>query len=99
MRGLDPANPPYIGPSRQFGGLHLGGTWVAMADGSVCWATDATDPKIFEALSTMADGEKVSVPLIRDGSRRAITARTDLISSGQIRDDRWTTESRSATFD
>jgi hypothetical protein len=63
VRGLDLANTPYIGPSRQFGGLHLGGTWVAMADGSVRWATDAIDPKIFEALSTMAAGEKVSVPL------------------------------------
>ena len=64
MRGLDLANTPYIGPSRQFGGLHLDGTWVAMADGSVRWATDTIDSKIFEALSTMAGGEKVSVPLI-----------------------------------
>jgi Protein of unknown function (DUF1559) len=62
VRGLDPANTPYIGPRRQFGGLHPGGTWVAMSDGSVRWATDAIDSKIFEAFSTMAAGEKVSMP-------------------------------------
>jgi prepilin-type processing-associated H-X9-DG protein len=59
VRGLDPANQPYIGPGRQFGHSHLSGTNVAMADGSVRWFSGSVDPKIFEALSTIAGGEKV----------------------------------------
>ena len=62
VRGLDPARTPYIGPNRQFGGRHKGGANVLFADGSVRFVTDSIDPKVFEALSTMAGGEKVSVP-------------------------------------
>jgi prepilin-type processing-associated H-X9-DG protein len=60
VRGLDPTRQPYIGPSRQFGGNHVGGAVVLFADGSAKFVSDSVDPKIFEALSTMAGGEKVS---------------------------------------
>jgi prepilin-type processing-associated H-X9-DG protein len=59
VRGLDPANQPYIGPGRQFGGLHDRGAVVAMADGSVRFVSDSVDPKVFEALSTIAAGERL----------------------------------------
>ncbi len=62
VRGLDPLRQPYLGPGRQFGGIHDGRTNVLMADGSVRSFRDAIDPKVFEALSTMSGGEKVSVP-------------------------------------
>ena len=57
VRGVDPARKPYLGPNCQFGGLHQGGAWVAMADGSVRWVKDSIAPAAFEALATMADGE------------------------------------------
>jgi hypothetical protein len=60
VRGLDPTNLPYLGPNRQFGGLHQGGAWVATADGSVRWARDSIDPRVFGAISTIAGGEKVA---------------------------------------
>ena len=60
VRGLDPAHNLYIGPRRQFGGLHDGTTVVAMADGSVRVLSESLDPKVFEALSTIAGGEKLA---------------------------------------
>ncbi len=62
VRGLDPRRQPYIGMGRQFGGMH--GDWanVLMADGSIRRVKDTVDPKVFEAMSTIAGGEKVSVP-------------------------------------
>ncbi len=59
VRGLDPANKPYIGPGRQFGGLHRGSMCVAMADGAVRIVNDSISPNVFEALSTMAGGESM----------------------------------------
>jgi prepilin-type processing-associated H-X9-DG protein len=59
VRGLDPANQPYIGPGRQFGGLHDRGAVIAMADGSVRFVSDSVNPKVFEALSTIAGGERL----------------------------------------
>lgn len=60
IRGLDPSGKPYFGPSGQFGGLHTrAGAWVAMADGSVRWVDASVNPKVFEALSTMAGGEQL----------------------------------------
>ncbi len=59
VRGLDPARQPYIGAGRQFGGQHGGGALVAMADGSVRRIDASISPKIFEAFSTMAGGEKL----------------------------------------
>jgi prepilin-type processing-associated H-X9-DG protein len=62
VRGLDTARQPYLGKGRQFGGNHYGGADVLMADGSVRFIKDTVAPKVFEALSTIAGGEKVSVP-------------------------------------
>jgi prepilin-type processing-associated H-X9-DG protein len=62
VRGLDPSRQPYIGKGQQFGGTHAGGANVLMADGSVHFVKDSVAPKVFEALSTIAGGEKVSVP-------------------------------------
>ncbi len=60
VRGLDPNRQPYIGVGRQFGGLHGDGANVLMADGSVRYVRDSVNPKVFEAMSTMAGGEVVS---------------------------------------
>jgi hypothetical protein len=62
VRGLDPTLQPYIGPGRQFGGIHGQGSLVLMADGSVKYVKDSVAPIVLEAMSTMAGGEKVSVP-------------------------------------
>jgi hypothetical protein len=59
VRGLDPTNARYIGPGRQFGGLHEGTAVIAMADGSIRVVTESIDPKVFEAMSTIAGGEKL----------------------------------------
>jgi prepilin-type processing-associated H-X9-DG protein len=60
VRGLDLARQPYIGPGHQFGGCHRGGVMVAFADGSVRFLSCSIDSKVFEAISTIAGGEKVS---------------------------------------
>jgi hypothetical protein len=57
VRGLDPSRQPYIGRGRQFGGLHRGGVTVLLADGSTRFVSETIDPKVFEALSTIAGGE------------------------------------------
>jgi prepilin-type processing-associated H-X9-DG protein len=62
VRGLDPAQQPYIGKGRQFGDTHAGGVNVLMADGSVRFIKETADPKVFEAMSTIAGGEKVMAP-------------------------------------
>jgi Protein of unknown function (DUF1559) len=59
VRGLDQARKPYLGYGRQFGGLHSNGVCIAMADGSVRWLSGSVEPKVFEALSTIAGGEKL----------------------------------------
>lgn len=59
VRGLDPSQQPYIGLGRQFGGLHRGGVMVAMADGSVRFLREGIDPTVFEAVSTVAGGERL----------------------------------------
>jgi prepilin-type processing-associated H-X9-DG protein len=59
VRGLDPSRQPYIGPGRQFGGTHRDGAMVAFADGSVRFIRATIDPKVFEALSTIAGGERL----------------------------------------
>ena len=40
VRGLDPADKPYLGPGRAFGGLHPGGLNVLWADGSADFMED-----------------------------------------------------------
>jgi prepilin-type processing-associated H-X9-DG protein len=62
VRGLDPKKPPYVGRGGQFGGNHPGGAAVAFADGSVRFVGESIDPKVFEAMSTIAGGERVDVP-------------------------------------
>jgi hypothetical protein len=57
VRGLDPSRKPYIGAGGQFGGTHERGALVAFADGSVRWISPSIDPRVFEAMSTMAGGE------------------------------------------
>jgi prepilin-type processing-associated H-X9-DG protein len=59
VRGLDPSRRPYIGRGAQFGGTHRGGAMVAFADGSVRFIRATIDPKVFEALSTIAGGERL----------------------------------------
>lgn len=60
VRGLDFAQQPYVGGGRQFGGLHPHGACVAMADGSVRWVKDSINPGVFEAMSTMGGGERLT---------------------------------------
>jgi hypothetical protein len=59
VRGLDPAEPPYLGQGRQFGGTHSGGTVAAFADGSAKFIRNSISPRILEALATIAGGEEV----------------------------------------
>lgn len=60
-RSLDPASRPYIGKGRQFGGIHPGGVMIAFADGSVRFVRVSVDPKIIEAIATIAGGEAVNI--------------------------------------
>jgi prepilin-type processing-associated H-X9-DG protein len=59
IRGLDPSDRPYIGQDRQFGGTHPGGSMVLFVDGSVRFVKSSIDPRVFEAMSTIAGGEAV----------------------------------------
>ncbi len=59
VRGVDPAMRPQIGRGRPFGGYHPGGANVAFADGSIKFLRETIDPKVFEALSTVAGGERL----------------------------------------
>jgi hypothetical protein len=58
-RGVDPDGPPYLGANGQFGGTHRGGCWAAFADGSARFLPSGLDPRVFEALATIAGGEEV----------------------------------------
>ena len=59
VRGLDTADLPYIGPGRQFGGIHRSGTHVAFADGAIRFVSDTIDPRVLETFSTNAGGESL----------------------------------------
>jgi prepilin-type processing-associated H-X9-DG protein len=59
VRGLDTAELPYIGRGQQFGGVHPSGMNAAFADGSVRFVNDTINPRVLEALSTIAGGETV----------------------------------------
>ena len=54
VRGLDPAQKPYIGPGRPFGGLHARGLNVLWADGSVRFVTADIKPEVFAIQTTIA---------------------------------------------
>jgi hypothetical protein len=68
LRGLDPADQPYLGAGRPFGGTHFAensvfgrgkpvGCNAAMADGSVHFFRAAVSPQALEALATAAGGD------------------------------------------
>ncbi len=62
VRGLDPAQAPYVGRNRQFGGYHRDGAMVLFADGSVRLINESISKRVFEAYSTMAGSEQVTRP-------------------------------------
>jgi prepilin-type processing-associated H-X9-DG protein len=62
VRGLDPDRPPYLGVGGQFGSYHGHGSNAAFADGSVRFLANSLDPKVFEAMATIAGREKVELP-------------------------------------
>lgn len=53
VRGLDPADAPYIGPGRAFGGMHPDGQNVLFADGSAEFMQDNVSPRFFETLTRL----------------------------------------------
>jgi prepilin-type processing-associated H-X9-DG protein len=59
VRGLAEDGFPYFGKGREFGGMHRGGCMVFFADGSVHLLSDAIDSRTFDALVTVAGGEKL----------------------------------------
>ena len=71
VRGLDPERQPYLGENCQFGGLHRAAaaesSWfshpqvtnILFADASVRFVTSAIEPRIFEAMATIAGGEEI----------------------------------------
>jgi hypothetical protein len=68
VRGLDPANQPYIGNGRQFGLIHFAGTILvrpsaganaALADGSVRFLSASISAPTLEALATFGGGDRV----------------------------------------
>jgi hypothetical protein len=59
VRELLPNQVPYFGVGRQFGGLHVGGTNVGMADGSLRFFTESTNWDVFRAQCTIAGRENV----------------------------------------
>jgi hypothetical protein len=54
VRALDPAQRPYSGPGRPFGGLFPRGMNVLRADGSVHFQSDGIAPETFETLVRIA---------------------------------------------
>jgi prepilin-type processing-associated H-X9-DG protein len=61
VRALNPAQRPYLGTGRPFGGTHLGGANAAFADGSVRFFTDQTSPNVLEMLAAIADGQNPEI--------------------------------------
>ncbi len=70
IRGLVPAEQPYLGVGRAFGGTHFAenslfgkgrslGCNGLMVDGSVRFLSENTAPSVLEALATIAGGERV----------------------------------------
>lgn len=64
VRGLDDTAgaPPLLGPGAQFGGNHPTGSNWAIADWSVRFFSDRTDPKVLYGLATIAGGERDPLP-------------------------------------
>jgi prepilin-type processing-associated H-X9-DG protein len=53
VRGVNPAERPYIGWGRAFGGLHARGAHVLFVDGHVALIDARVNPEVFEAQSTI----------------------------------------------
>src|SRR5262245_15292315 len=62
IRALNPAQRPHVGAGRRFGGIHLGGTNSAFADGSGRFLAESIHPTVLEMLAAMADGTSDIVP-------------------------------------
>jgi prepilin-type processing-associated H-X9-DG protein len=62
VRGLVRGGRPHLGVGGQFASGHRGGTNVLFADGSARLLSPSVSPAVFEALVTVAGGEKVSPP-------------------------------------
>lgn len=61
VRGLDRMQKPYVGKGRQFDGVKHRGALVLFADGSIRGIKETVNPRVFEAMSTIAGGERVSL--------------------------------------
>jgi hypothetical protein len=53
VRGYDLTEGPPLGPGKPFGGLHLQGTAVLMADGSFKFLDESMDPQVFSSMLTI----------------------------------------------
>jgi hypothetical protein len=73
VRGIDLEGSAYLGTAGQFGSLHRTQDSLpfivypecsncAYVDGSVRYLVKTIDPQVFEALATMAGGEKIELP-------------------------------------
>jgi prepilin-type processing-associated H-X9-DG protein len=62
VRGLDPGDAPYIGPSRAFGGAHPDGLNALFADGSSRFMRDDVSPRFLETVARVNRGDVVNEP-------------------------------------
>ena len=62
VRGLDPADVPYIGPGRAFGGMHPGGQNVLFADGSAEFMDADVSPRVFETIACLRRDAEAPAP-------------------------------------
>ena len=58
VRGLDSEHTPYLGPSRQFGGLHPGGSNMLFADGGVKFLNEAFDSIALASMAQISDATR-----------------------------------------
>jgi len=69
LRSVDSDDPPHVGVGRPFGGMHVRErSWfrkdqrvtnVVFADGSGRWLDESINPQTFEAMVTIAGGERI----------------------------------------
>ncbi len=57
VRGIEVDEKPYVGPGRQFGGLHPGVCNVLYADGAVKPIAYEVDPEVFATQAAIADAQ------------------------------------------